>query len=146
MAGQNDMFAAAEGEFPALRRLIQALRSAPKGRPGHLELPQGGPPIEVPSSLLPVIERAADEMANGLPVAILSADADLTIDEASELLDETPETVSELIGKGEIPHQMVTERRLRLGDVLSYRRQQDIDRADALTELTRLSEDYGLYT
>jgi hypothetical protein len=146
VADEDDIFTATEDEFEALSQLAAAVDGSGAHANAELRLDPEAQPIEVPASLLPLISRAAREMAGGGSFAIIEADSELTIDEAAELLGEAPETVSKLVGGGEIPHRVVDERRLRLRDVLRYRRRRNSGRREALDELTRLSEDYGLYS
>ena len=51
-----------------------------------------------------------------------------------------------LLDEGKIPHTKTgTHRRVRLDDVVAFKKQRDEGRLDTLDELTRLSQLYGGY-
>ena len=74
----------------------------------------------------------------------MPADADLTTQQAAELLGLSRTYVVRLIDQGTLPGHMVgTHRRLRASDVLAYRTDR-AHRLDALDAITSADEDLGL--
>lgn len=70
----------------------------------------------------------------------------LTTGQAADVLGVTRPTVVKLVDDGIIPAQRVgTHRRLRRDDVLAHRARSAQARRAALDEVTRLSEELGLY-
>ena len=72
--------------------------------------------------------------------------AELTTVEAAELLNVSRPFLIKQLDAGALPHHRVgTHRRLRLADVLAYRDRLDANAHDALSALSRETEDLGLY-
>jgi excisionase family DNA binding protein len=91
--------------------------------------------------LSPAAERAVlallGELASGRAVHLVSADAELTTQQAADLLGISRTYVVRLIDGGKLPAHLVgTHRRLRAADVLAYRarRNERIAAARAVTE------------
>ena len=85
-------------------------------------------------------------MAEGQAVSVLRHPKYLTTFEAAGLLGVSRPHLIKLLDAGKIPyHRAGTHRRIHLSDLLRFKAEVD-ERSDvALTELTRLSQDYGLY-
>jgi hypothetical protein len=139
----RDMFAAPEEEQAALAKLVEAL-SAAGGDYAELRLTPARPGVTVPRSLLALIRRAVSEMRHGAAVTVLPVDAELSVDEAAEILGEEPSRVRTNLASGAIPHRMVEEPLIRLADLLQYRERRNSSRREALREITALGEDADL--
>ncbi len=102
--------------------------------------------IEVPRPLLRPILALMTEFANGNPVRMLPLNAELTTQEAADLLKVSRPHLVQLLERGDIPHRLVgTHRRVRFTDVVNYRRTQEAKRRGALDELVSLSQALDLY-
>ena len=102
--------------------------------------------VEVPAALTAIIHRAAELIAEGHPVAVMSDDEILSTQDAADLLNVSRQYLVRLVDAGDLPAEKVgSHRRLRLADVAAFKAQQDTKRTSALDRLTTLSEDAGGY-
>lgn len=85
-------------------------------------------------------------LANGQGVQIMPDAAELTTQQAADFLNVSRPYLIKLLEAGEIPFHMVgTHRRIRFQDLREYGRNDDLARRRAADELTRLSQELGLY-
>jgi excisionase family DNA binding protein len=71
---------------------------------------------------------------------------ELTTQQAADLLNVSRPHLGKLLEQGDIPFTKAgTHRRIALGDVMAYKQRRDADRRKALTEVTHMGEDLGLY-
>jgi len=134
-------------ERTAAARIAALLSSAPatERRPVAV-VDAEGERVEVPAALTAIIYRAAELIAEGHPVAVMSDDEVLSTQDAADLLNVSRQYLVRLVDAGELPAQKVgSHRRLRLADVLAFKAQRDAKRTSALDRLTTLSEDAGGY-
>jgi excisionase family DNA binding protein len=100
--------------------------------------------VALPPAASRAVRRLLHGLATGSPVHLVPADAELTTQQAAELLGLSRTYVVRLIDQGTLPGHMVgTHRRLRASDVLAYRSQR-AHRLDALDAITSADEDLGL--
>jgi excisionase family DNA binding protein len=86
------------------------------------------------------------QVASGNPVRMMPANAELTPQEAADLLNVSRPHLVRLLEQGDIPHRLVgTDCRVRFFDVVDYRRRLAARRRGALEELVSLSQKMGLY-
>jgi len=106
-----------------------------------------GEALALPEELRDLLLRGVHEMRRGNRVSLLSFGRLLTTQQAAELLGMSRPYLIRLLEQGELPYEMVgTHRRLRLDDVLAYRRARSARRREALRELSRDADDLGIYT
>ena len=104
-----------------------------------------GDEVELPAGLASMLSRAAEMMADGYDVAVVPHQTEVTPRQAAELLNISRPYLVSLLDRGEIPfHRVGTHRRMRLPDVLDYKRQRDSARDAELQRLSELSREMGI--
>lgn len=103
-----------------------------------------GDEIEVPASVYNVLVRAVRELTRGNGVVIVPVHAELTTQEAADLLNVSRPYLIRLLEDGRIPFTKGrAHRRIRLDDLLKYRDSRSSTRRAALAEMARTMEKHG---
>lgn len=136
----------AEEARVALRALERAV---PREGEARLRLIPVGEASEVmitlPREALDLFVEVLGQLANGNAVTVVPVHAELTTHQAAEMLNVSRPFLIGLLDAGEIPFRMVgTHRRIRFTDLMTYKRQDDAKRDEALAELTQQAQDLGL--
>jgi excisionase family DNA binding protein len=140
----DDLLVAATADQVTLERIEAALTDRAAATPRLLTA--AGEVIELPEVLIRLLRSATHRLAEGQDLQLLAADAELTTQQAADLLNVSRPYLVRLLDEGALAHHRVgTHRRIRLTDVVAYKRRRDAQRREALGELTRLSQEYGLY-
>jgi excisionase family DNA binding protein len=122
-----------------ISRLLAGERSAP-------QLVVGGQRVEVPAPLVHMMIQWLRSVERGEPVALVSEEKLLTSQQAADLLGVSRQYLVQLLERGDIPFTKTgTHRRIRIDDLMAYKRRWDKERRAALDRLVELSEDLGLY-
>jgi excisionase family DNA binding protein len=101
--------------------------------------------ICIPASALRFLFAALSEMACGNAVSLLPMSAELTTQQAADILNVSRPFLVSLLEKGEMPFRKVgVQRRVLLREVVAYKTRSDIDRRAALNELSQLGQEIGL--
>lgn len=105
-----------------------------------------GEVVTLPAEVFEGLRLVALALAEGKAVTVAPLHTTLTTQEAAELLGMSRPTFVKLLDAGEIPFTRPgRHRRVRLTDVLAFREYRRAERAAGLSELTRISEELGLY-
>ena len=128
---------------------LDALEAALSRVAGSTSFCLSGPdtaPIELPESLYRALRDAVHILRQGSAVVISPLQRRLSTTEAGDLLGVSRQYLTRLIDKGEIPCDRTgRHRRLKLSDVLEYKRRRDEARGAFLDDLTAESADAGYY-
>lgn len=102
--------------------------------------------VPLPSSLRRVLLAAARQLAEGNGVSVMAVTADVTTQQAADLLNVSRPFLVGLLEKGELPfHKVGTHRRIRLKDLLAYRRRRDASRRAVIARLATEAQELGIY-
>lgn len=92
--------------------------------------------MRIPASALRLLLEVLTEIGQGNAVSIIPIHADLTTQEAADVLNVSRPFLVQLLEKGDMPfHKIGTHRRVRYQDVISYKKRVDTERRKALDEL-----------
>lgn len=101
--------------------------------------------LKIPVSAARLLVQILDEMSRGNAVKIVPVHAELTTQEAADLLNVSRPTLIQLLEEGKIPYRKVgTHRRVRMEQLMAYKRQLEADRRAALAELVAYDQEIGL--
>ena len=93
-----------------------------------------------------LLARVLAHMAAGQAVSVVPAHAELTTQQAANLLNVSRPFLIGLLDSGLIGYRKVGKhRRVRADSLLDYKRNDDQDRREAADELTELNREMGLY-
>lgn len=102
-------------------------------------------PIELPAGAVRLLLAILEDMASGQAVALVPHNAELTTQQAAEVLNVSRPFVVKLIAEKKLPVRMVgSHRRIRFEDVMNYKAAVDTERRKALDELAAEAQELGL--
>lgn len=136
-----------EAEALLARQTIQALASRkPASGPLRLRLLDGPTgTIKIPAPAFSMLVRILEEMARGNAVTLIPVHAELTTQEAADMLNISRPSLIQLLDEGKIDFRKVgTHRRVRLKALLEFKRRADADRRAALAELAAYDQELGI--
>lgn len=101
--------------------------------------------LTVPRGVVELLARILAHMANGQGVSVVPANAELTTQQAADLLSVSRPFLIGLLTAGEIEFRLVGKhRRIRAESLLTYMRTDDQRRRQSADELTALNQEMGL--
>lgn len=101
-------------------------------------------PVVLPAAAFQVLRALLAELANGNAVSLVTHPAELTMQEAAEILEIQGPLLVSLIEKGKIRHRKVGSRPvLRLTDVVQYKRDREAETRELAALSAEMKEDGG---
>lgn len=99
-----------------------------------------------PPAAVAAFKRVLQAMAQGDGVAVLPLDAELTTQEAADLLGVSRPSLIKLLHEGAIPFRTLgVHRRLKAADVFAYRKVRDAKRRRILDKMVAENQRLGFY-
>lgn len=112
----------------------------------EIEIEETNELIKVPLSALKLLAQVLKAMSEGNPISIVPVAAEMTTQAAADIIGCSRPHLVKLLEEGVIPFSKVgRHRRVRIEDVVAYKKQMKEKQRQALIEMMRTDEDYGLY-
>lgn len=131
----------------ALRRLnhyLDRTRGSSEDIQVHLETGTQEEALVLPRPAAEMFATMLAALASGKGVRVMPVDAELTTQQAADMLNVSRPYLIGLLDDEKIPYRRVgRHRRIRVEDVMSYKREDDQRRHDAANELVQLGQDLG---
>lgn len=119
-----------------------------KGAPMQLQILDGDSPgstLKLPASAVGLLVRILEEMARGNAVTLIPVHAELTTQEAADMLNISRPSLIQLLDEGKIEFRRVgTHRRVRFEALMNYKRRADAERLAVLEELAAYDQELGI--
>jgi excisionase family DNA binding protein len=129
------------------RRLTRFLAARPENALRVRIEPESEPKesISIPVAAFRLLNSILAEMAKGNAVTLIPMHAELTTQQAADILNVSRPFLIEQLEKGVIPYRKVgTHRRVMREDLMEYQRTMDHNRLKALDELSAIDQELGL--
>lgn len=103
-------------------------------------------PIELPTSALTLLMDILGELACGNAVQIVPVHAELTTQEAANILNVSRPHMVKLLEARQLPfHKTGRHRRVLFADLMAYKKRREQESLDAMQSLADQAQDLGMY-
>jgi excisionase family DNA binding protein len=100
--------------------------------------------VELPTSALRLLVDILSELSNGNAVRVVSVHAELTTQEAADLLNVSPPHLVKLLEDGVLPHHKTGKhRRVRFEHLMQFKSERDRASEIAMEELAKQAQELG---
>jgi excisionase family DNA binding protein len=129
----------------ALVRVRRVLDDHPRdGEPVQLTLEAGKETVTVPRVVLDLLVRVLANLAAGQGVTLVPAHAELTTQQAADLLNVSRPYLIKLLDEQKIDYRTVgTHRRITASSLMDYKARDDAERRRAAAELAAMTREMG---
>lgn len=128
--------------YDALAATIEQLKSENP----EIEIEETEEKIRIPLKALKLLALMLRELSQGHPISIVAGATELTTQAAAEMLGCSRPFLVKLLEEGKMPFTTVgRHRRIKVEDVLQYKKQQKADQKALLIDIMRDDEALGLY-
>ena len=135
---------ASERDQKAVGAIAHVLDTAKRGK-AQLLGPDGRRTI-IPQPVYEILHQAVRQLQLGNGITILPTAAELTTQQAADILQVSRPFLVKLLEEARIPfHKIGSHRRIYLRDVLRYKSARDEASKEALAQLVAEAQDLGLY-
>ena len=125
------------------QELSVLLAQIPRAERAHVKL--DGHDLVLPRQALALLRDLLSEMAQGNAVTIVPTHAELTTQEAANILNVSRPYLVKLLEEGKLPHHKVNKhRRIRFEDLMYYKKQQALRSSKALDDLAQQAQELGM--
>jgi excisionase family DNA binding protein len=130
-----------EDDVATARRLLEALAGGEGSR--HLSLTVDDQQVAIPASMMSALVEVARLVSEGHAVDVLPADAEISAQDAADILKVSRPYLLNLVKKGILPYRMVgAHHRIPISAVIAYKREQ-APRRRSLEALSAETEEIG---
>lgn len=113
--------------------------------PLRMTVDDGAEPVTVPRAAIDLLVRVLATMAAGQGVTLMPAHAELTSQQAADVLNVSRPFLIKLLEQGQIEFRTVgTHRRIQAESLMRYKTRNDAQRRDAASELAAMTQEMGL--
>jgi excisionase family DNA binding protein len=111
----------------------------------NLKVQVHGETVELPASAVNLLVRILTEMANGNALTLIPIHAELTTQQAADLLNVSRPYFITLLEQGKVPYRKVGKhRRILFRDLMDYKRRSDRERDELLAALAKEAQEEGM--
>jgi len=129
----------------AIDALLAQMEKNTAAQPQPMLLGRNNERIELPESLLRVLQQIVPHLLQGHALRIVPFHKELSTQEAADILNVSRPFLIGLLERGEVPFVKTGKhRRIRFEDLMAYKKKRDATRREALDKLSELGQEFGL--